>query len=88
MHAACTANPASAILARRMGGSHRGRVRPPAKRVGGDEPPRGFESRSLRHLPTFHAVEQIHGGVNSGAIASAWSKSKVCATTSGPKAAR
>ena len=30
-------------------GSHSGLVRPPAKRVGGDEPPRGFESRTLRH---------------------------------------
>ena len=30
-------------------GSHSGLVRPPAKRVGGDELPRGFESRSLRH---------------------------------------
>ena len=30
-------------------GSHRGLVRPPAKRVGGVEPPRGFESRTLRH---------------------------------------
>ena len=30
-------------------GSHSGLVRPPAKRVGGVEPPRGFESRTLRH---------------------------------------
>ena len=32
-----------------MEGSHSGLVRPPAKRVGGVEPPRGFESRTLRH---------------------------------------
>ena len=31
-------------------GSHSGLVRPPAKRVGGVEPPRGFESRTLRHF--------------------------------------
>ena len=30
-------------------GSHRGLVRPPAKRGGGDELPHGFESHSLRH---------------------------------------
>ena len=32
-----------------MEGSHSGLVRPPAKRVGGVELPRGFESHSLRH---------------------------------------
>ena len=31
-------------------GSHRGLVRPPAKRVGGEKSPRGFESRTLRHF--------------------------------------
>ncbi len=31
-------------------GSHSGLVRPPAKRVGGVELPRGFESRTLRHF--------------------------------------
>ena len=31
-------------------GSHSGLVRPPAKRLGGVEPPHGFESHSLRHF--------------------------------------
>ena len=39
----------SAMLGSGAEGSHSGLVRPPAKRVGGDELPRGFESRSLRH---------------------------------------
>jgi tRNA-2-methylthio-N6-dimethylallyladenosine synthase len=38
------------MLNLRLEGSHSGLVRPPAKRVGGDELPRGFESRSLRQF--------------------------------------
>ena len=40
-------------------GSHSGLVRPPAKRVGGVEPPRGFESRTLRH--SLDASRQLLG---------------------------
>ena len=36
-----------------MEGSHSGLVRPPAKRVGGVELPRGFESHSLRQTSEF-----------------------------------
>ena len=38
-------------------GSHSGLVRPPAKRVGGVEPPRGFESRTLRHITRSNRKE-------------------------------
>ena len=40
-----------------MEGSHSGLVRPPAKRVGGVELPRGFESHSLRQSLPSHVVQ-------------------------------